>query len=494
MDGSKKEKMDRRGFLKSVGTAGAAAWAAGAAAFGSVAGGNGPGPAAASRPNIVLFLGDDLGLRDLGCYGGSRIRTPAIDALAAGGVRFTQAYSGSPVCAPSRCVLMTGLHTGHAQIRDNLEIQPEGQAPLAEGTRTFPRELQKAGYRTGCVGKWGLGHPGSAGTPDKMGFDFFYGYNCQRAAHNHYPSYLWRDGNQEILTANTGGPTGGQYAPDLFEKEALGFIRENASRPFFLFYATTIPHLALQVPGDSLAEYDGAWAETPYDGGKGYLPHPAPRAAYAAMVTRFDRSIGRVMSLLKDLGLDRNTLVLFASDNGATYDIGGFDPAFFQSTGDLRAAKGSVYEGGIRVPLIGRWPGRIKPGATSDHVCAFQDVFPTVLEAAGLARSVPPGLDGLSFAPTLFRHGRQRAHDHLYMEFTGYDGQQMVRQGSWKAVRQNLMKNPRAPIELYDLAADPRETRNLAAEKPGLVKRLAKIMAAEHRASKVFPFPALDRR
>lgn len=489
-----RERVNRREFLKTVGAAGAAAWAAGTASLGAGSRPNLSRPARAARPNIILFLGDDLGRSDLGCYGGEKIRTPHIDALAAGGVRFTRAYSGSPVCAPSRCVLLTGLHTGHAHVRDNLEVQPEGQTPLPQGTETFPQALRKAGYATGCVGKWGLGFPGSTGTPDKMGFDFFYGYNCQRAAHNHYPVSLWRNGARETLAGNNAGLTGARYAPDLFEKEALGFIRVNRSRPFFLFYATTVPHLALQVPDDALAEYAGAWPETPYDGGKGYLPHPKPRAAYAAMVGRFDRSVGRVMALLTELQLEEDTLVLFASDNGATFDVGGFDAAFFQSTGGLRAAKGSVYEGGIRVPFIGRWPGRIRPGRIVDHVCGFQDFFPTILEAAGLERAAPSGLDGLSFAPALLGRGRQPGHESLYMEFTGYGGQQMAREGEWKGVRRDLLKDPEAAMELYDLAADPLETRNLASDKPEVVRRLRNIMAAEHRPSPVFPFPALDGR
>jgi arylsulfatase A len=329
-------------------------------------------------------------------------------------------------------VLLTGLHTGHAHVRDNLEIKPEGQTPLPEGTATFPRALQKAGYATGCVGKWGLGFPGSTGTPDKQGFDFFFGYNCQRLAHNHYPVSLRRNGETVALDGNTAGLTGSQYAPDLFEREALGFVRENKDRPFFLFYATTIPHLALQVPEDSLAEYKGKWPETPYDGKKGYLPHPTPRAAYAAMVSRFDRSVGRVLGLVRDLGLEDDTLILLA-----------FDPDFFNSTGGLRSTKGYLYEGGIRVPLIGRWPGRIKAGTTTDHVCAFQDFFPTVLETAGAAGAVPGGLDGLSFLPTLSGRGRQIRREHLYFEFKDYGGQQLATWGDWKGVRSTTW--PRTP-------------------------------------------------
>jgi arylsulfatase A len=427
----------RRDFIKSALGAGAGA---AALALG--------GPAACRsgrpKPSIVLILADDLGYSQLGCYGETKIRTPHIDRLSAEGTRYTQAYCGSPVCAPSRCVLLTGLHTGHAYVRDNHEIEPEGQEPLPAGTATLPRLLQAEGYATGLVGKWGLGYPGSAGAPLSQGFDFFFGYNCQRKAHNHYPPELWRNEARIRLEGNDGGPTGRQYAPDLFESEALGFIAANRARPFFLFFATTIPHLALQVPEDSLAEYAGLWPETPYDGGKGYFPQARPRAAYAAMVTRFDRSVGRIMARLEELGLDRDTLVVFASDNGPTYDVGGYDPGFFHGADGFRGQKGSVYEGGIRVPFIVRRPGHIPAGRSSGAVVAFQDVLPTLLEAAGARPRVPPGLDGVSRL-SLFEGGAVPGGDtRLYMEFPDYGGQQMARRGDWKAVRQALKLRPDA--------------------------------------------------
>jgi len=480
-------KTTRREFMKAVGQAGIGAAALG---FGGPLLGR---DALVRKPNVILFLGDDLGYSQLGCYGEQKIHTPNIDRLAASGVRFTQAYSGSPVCAPSRCVLMTGYHTGHAHVRDNREIQPEGQAPIPADTVTLPELLKAEGYATALTGKWGLGFPGSEGDPNKQGFDLFFGYNCQRHAHNHYPTYLRRNGEKIVLEGNDGGATGKQYAPDLCEEESLKFIQANREKPFFLFYATTIPHLALQVPEDSLAEYTGKWAESPYDGKKGYQPNASPRATYAAMVTRFDRSVGRILALLKELGLEDDTLVLFASDNGATYDVGGYDMDFFKGTGSFRMHKGYVYEGGIRVPLIARWPGKIKPGRTTDHVCAFQDMIPTILEAVGASRPVPKSLDGLSFAPTLLEKGGQAAHDHLYMEFPAYGGQQMVRMGRWKGVRQNLLKKPDAPIELYDLEADIGEKSDVAGAYPDLVAKIRGIMEAEHRPSKEFPFPALDR-
>jgi arylsulfatase A len=479
--------MDRRRFLRGL----TAALFTGPALAPKT--GTGRTTAASKRPpNVILFLADDLGYAQLGCMGDKKIRTPAIDRLAAEGVRFTQAYSGSPVCAPSRCVLLTGLHTGHAAIRDNREIQPEGQEPLPADAVTLPKLLHGEGYATACVGKWGLGFPGSSGEPNGQGFDLFFGYNCQRHAHNHYPAYLWRNREKVVIEGNDGGLTGAHYAPDLFETEAMDFIRQHRRRPFFLYYATTIPHLALQVPADSLAEYDGAWPETPYDRGQGYLPCARPRATYAAMVTRMDRSVRRITALLSELRLAEDTLVIFASDNGSTYDVGGYDMEFFGGTGGLRMHKGYVYEGGIRVPLIARWPGRVAAGRTSGHVCAFQDLLPTILDAAGAARRVPVGIDGLSFLPTLTGQGPQARHGHLYMEFADYGGQQMAREGRWKAVRSGLQKNPDAPVELYDLDADRAETTDLAASHPDVVGRLARIMRSGHRPSKVFPFHALD--
>ncbi|MBM3311633.1 MAG: arylsulfatase [Candidatus Aminicenantes bacterium] len=476
----------RREFLERAGRVGL-----GAAAMG-LGGRRGGWASGERKPNVILFLGDDLGSSQLGCCGEKKIRTPSIDRLAASGVRFTQAYSGSPVCAPSRCVLLTGYHSGHAHIRDNREIQPEGQAPIPTSTVTLAELLKAEGYATALVGKWGLGYPGSEGEPNKQGFDLFFGYNCQRHAHNHYPTYLRRNGEKIALDGNDGGVTGRSYAPDLIEAEALNFIRARRTEPFFLFFATTIPHLALQVPEDSLAEYRGLWPETPYDGKKGYLPNAAPRATYAAMVTRFDRSVGRILALVAELGLEKDTLVLFSSDNGATYDVGGYDMDFFRGNGPFRMHKGYVYEGGIRVPLIVRWTGRVREGWTSDHVCAFQDIVPTVLEAVGAPGRVPKGLDGASFAPVFLERGAPARREFLYMEFPAYGGQQMVRMGRWKGVRQDLLKDAEAPVELYDLEADIGETKDVAAAHPDVVAKIREVMRAERRPSKEFPFPALD--
>jgi arylsulfatase len=447
---------------------------------------------AADRPNVVFFLADDLGWGDLGCYGQTKIRTPSIDRLAADGMKFTQAYAGNAVCAPSRCCLMTGKHPGHAHVRDNRQWKPQvqwsGQIPLPEGTVTLPRLFKQAGYATGAMGKWGLGSPENSGDPARQGIDYFFGYYCQAHAHNHYPQYVWRNGVKVLLDGNDGSATGKQYTQDLFEAEALRFVRDHKDGPFFLYLPFTVPHLALQVPDDSLAEYKGKFPETPFRG-KQYQPHDTPRAAYAAMVTRMDRTVGRVMDLLKELKLDNNTLVMFSSDNGAIDAFAGTDAKFFGALGKLRGMKGSLYEGGIRVPLIARWPGHIKPGSTSDLPVAFWDLLPTLCEAAGL--KTPPGIDGLSILPTLTGRGEQARHEFLYWEFPSYRGQQAVRADKWKAVRQELVKGP-SVFELYDLESDPSESKNVAADHAEVVKRLEAIAKEQHTPSELFPLPSVD--
>jgi arylsulfatase len=378
------------------------------------------------------------------------------------------------------------------------DLSLEGQRPLLPETVTIGTTLNDADYMTGAVGKWGLGGPGSSGHPNNQGFEFFYGYLCQRIAHNYYPPYLWRNNSKEILEGNAYfyphqrfpqdknshdraayAPYGGKvYSSDRITEEALGFIKNYSARPFFLYLAFTIPHAALQVPDDSLREYEGAFPETPYLGDKGYLPHPTPRAAYAAMVSRMDRSIGQVMTLLESLGIDRDTLVLFSSDNGPTYN-GGTDSEFFQSAGPLRGLKGSLFEGGIRVPLVARWPGRIKPGTTTDHPSAFWDLLPTLTDLVGAPP--PPECDGFSFLPTLLgRPGEQKQHDYLYWE---YQGEQALRTRQWKAI----WRVEEREWELYNLEDDISETRNLASENPGLIKEIAETMAAALTESDLFP-------
>ncbi len=444
-----------------------------------------------SKPNIIFILADDLGYAEVGCYGQKKIRTPNLDRLAAEGMRFTQAYSGNAVCAPSRCVLMTGRHAGHAFIRDNREVKPEGQHPIADGVVTVAELLKARGYATGVMGKWGLGPPGSEGDPLRQGFDHFFGYNCQRLAHNFYPAYLWRNDKKVDLEGNDGkSATGKQYSHDLVEAEALEFIKSRKGGPFFLYLAFTIPHLALQVPEDSLAEYKGLWDDPPYTGGKGYQPHPAPRAAYAAMVSRLDRSVGRVVARLKELGLEENTLVMFSSDNGPTHGgVGGSASSFFASAGPFRGLKGSLYEGGIRVPFIARWPGKVKAGATSDLPLAFYDVLPTLCEVSG--GEVPRETDGISILPTLLGREGQKRHEFLYWEFPGYGGQQAVRLGDWKGIRQGLGKG-NMEIQLYNLADDIGETKDVAAQNPATIERILLIMKENHRPSPVFPLKALD--
>ncbi len=446
-------------------------------------------------PNIILLVADDLGYNELGCYGQKIIRTPNIDRLASEGMRFTQFYSGSPVCAPSRCTLMTGKHTGHSWVRNNREIQPEGQEPLPPQEVTIAELLKAQGYATGAMGKWGLGFVDSTGDPNKQGFDLFFGYNCQRHAHNHYPSYLWRNHERIEYPGNTGKDLSGEtFSQDLFTQEALQFVRDNKDRPFFLYMPFIIPHLSIQVPEESLAEYKGKLPEEDYDH-TAYLQHPYPRAGYAAMITHMDRDIGKIMDLVNELGLDDNTIILFTSDNGPTYDrLGGSDSDFFESAGPFRGLKGSTYEGGIRVPLVARWPGKIAPGKTTDHLAAFWDVLPTLTEIAGAKETTLDEVDGLSFAPTLLQNGEQAEHEYLYWEFPAYGGQQAVRKGKWKATRQNMIKQGNMEIELYDLSQDPGEQHNVAADHPDVVAQMRKIMSDARTPAEKFRFAPLDRQ
>lgn len=462
-------------------------------------------------PNIVLIVADDLGYRELGCFGQKKIKTPNLDHLASQGMKLTQHYCGNAVCAPSRCVLMTGKHPGHAFIRNNKEMQPEGQHPIPDGEVTLAELLEKQGYATGAFGKWGLGGPGSSGEPLRQGFDHFFGYNCQRHAHSYYPSYLWSDDERIPLKNDPPVPghaylakgadpqdprsydrfKGTDYAPDRINEQALAFIRANKDRPFFLYYPTIIPHVALHVPDEELAPYlKLGWKDPPFTGG-GYTPHFTPRAAYAAMITRMDRNVGKVLKLLDDLNLAENTIVIFSSDNGTTHLKREVDYDFFASVGELRGLKGSLYEGGIRVPTIVRFPGRVKAGASSDYVSGFEDWLPTMLDVIGKRDATPKNADGISLLPLLTGKA-QNARPFLYREFSGYGGQQMVRVGDWKAVRQNILRKKRLVTELYNLADDAGEQNNVAAEHPDIVARLEKIMAQQHTPSRDFPFPALD--
>lgn len=444
------------------------------------------------RPNVVLILADDLGYGDLGCYGQTRIRTPHLDRLASEGLRFTQFYAGSAVCAPSRCTLLTGRHTGHATVRDNTPRGPglEGQHRMEAGTVTLARLLDDAGYATGIVGKWGLGMPEDQSGPLQSGFDHHYGYLCQSVAHTFYPAFLWRNDRREPLPGNPdlgrerSQPiplSGTTYAPDPMIADALDWIRNHAHEPFFLYFASTLPHLSLQVPEASLAEYRGLWPETPVTGSRHYANQPAPRAAYAAMVSRLDRDVGRIVALLDELSLAENTLVLFGSDNGAVRALSGTDPEFFRSNGPLRGHKQQLWEGGIRTPFIARWTGRIAPGGTTDLVAANWDVLPTICELVGIA--APTGIDGVSLAPTLLGKPGQPHHEHLYWEYHGDGGRQAVRFGDWKAVRERVREAPDAVPQLFDLARDPGETRDVAAEHPDVAARAEALMQSARTPS-----------
>lgn len=442
-------------------------------------------------PNLVVIITDDLGYGEVGCYGQKRIRTPNIDALAAQGVLFTDAYSGSPVCAPSRCCLLTGLHTGHSAIRDNKELQPEGQLPLPESSITVAQVLKSRGYATAAIGKWGLGPPGSSGDPGRHGFDSFFGYLCQRHAHNHCPPYIYRNnerielpGNKAKYESGVIGPGIAEvYAPDLFLKEATEFVGAAREGPYFLLFATPVPHLALQVPEASIVEYRGTMEEKPYDGKRGYLAHPEPHAAYAGMVTRMDADVGAILARVREASTKagRDTLVIFTSDNGPTIDVGGADSGFFESTAGLRGRKMDLYEGGIRVPFIAAWvrtDGTGDAASRSSEPIASWDVFPTLASIAGAAGEVPAGLDGVDLSPLLTGQGEAPSREYLYWEYPSGKGWQAVRMGQWKGVRRNAKGNPDGPIELYDLSSDPGETRDVASQHPEIVERMRAIMAS----------------
>lgn len=459
-------------------------------------------------PNIVLFVADDLGYGELGCYGQKIIRTPRIDAMASQGVRFTNFYSGNAVCAPSRCCLMTGKHPGHAYVRGNANPKhdPEfakkmgfefpGQIPLPADEITLPELLQQRGYATGAFGKWGLGHFGTSGDPNSQGFDLFYGFNCQVHAHNHYPTFLWRNRIKERQPGNTNSLTGATYSQDQFVDEACSFIESNAAGPFFVFMPMAVPHLSIQVPDESIEPYLETIEEADYKH-KGYLKHPHPRAGYAAMITRMDAGIGQVIDRVESLGLSEDTLFIFTSDNGPTYDrLGGSDSDYFDSAGPLKGLKGQMDEGGIRVPLVASWQGHITGPRQSDWIGAWWDLLPTLCEVAN--QRPPQGIDGISFLPTLLDDKKDQAqHEFLYWESPGYTGQQAIRMGKWKAIRKGLAQrakgNEAIPSwQLYDLDSDIGETTDVAAQHPDVVAAADAIAHREHTASEQFPLRAID--
>lgn len=423
------------------------------------------------QPNFVFIMADDMGVYDLGCYGQKLIQTPNIDRLAEQGMRFTDCYAGAPVCAPSRSVLMTGQHTGHTTVRSNSSLRTGGRVSLKADDVTVAEILkgpewrdaydEDRAYATGIFGKWGLGEPGTTGLPNDHGFDEWFGFLNQQHAHGHYPEYLWRNKRKETLYGNLGGKHR-EYASDLMAREALYFIDRHRYRPFFLYFTPTVPHAKFEAPDL------GPYAKQPW---------PDDAKNYAAMVTRMDSYVGQIMAKLKEAGLEQNTVVFFTSDNGGTFQ---YKP--FGTNGPLRERKGSIYEGGTRVPMIVRWPGRIKPGSVSRFPWGFQDVLPTLADLAS-ARGIPPNVDGISVAPTLLGKP-QTTSRALYWESYGADGlQQAVRMGKWKSVR----LAPGAALELYDLEADISESKNIAGAHPDVVKQIEAFLENCRTESPEYP-------
>ncbi len=496
----------------------------------TLAGCSGKGPGIDQKPNIVFIIADDLGYNDLGCYGQKIIETPNVDALSQHGIRFTQYYSGSPVSAPSRCVLLTGKNTGHSFIRGNhewsergvvwdyykMEEDPslEGQYPIPEETVTFSKVLQEGGYKTACIGKWGLGAPFTGGVPNKQGFDLFFGYNCQRQAHTYYPAHLWR--NEEIVKLDNefvvprtreldgdGDPDKSEsyarynlkeYAPELMLNEALSFIRSSKDQPFFLHFTTIIPHVPLQAPKEWVDKYrEKIGEEEPYLGDKGYFPCQYPMATYAAMVAYLDHQAGCIVDELKKQGVYENTIIFFTSDNGPV-TTGGAVSQFFENAKPFNQAsnrlKGSVYEGGIREPMIVTWPGRIKKAGVSDHICAAWDIFPTLCDISGLEH--PDGLDGISLFPTIIGKGKQKQHEYLYWEYPERRGQQAVRLDNWKGIRDST-RDGNMKIKLFNLESDITEDSNVAHKFPEIVKQIEEIMTREHQKPEIQRFELFAR-
>lgn len=449
---------------------------------------------AQQKPNIVYILADDLGYGDLSCYGQKHFRTPNIDKLAQQGMLFTQHYSGCPVCAPSRSSLMTGLTTGHTPIRGNKSWQDEGQYPLPAQSFTIAEMLKSAGYVTGAFGKWGLGSPGSEGDPNNQGFDQFFGYNCQSLAHNYYPDHLWDNQNKVILAGNSDTQST-EYAPTLIHQQALQFIEKNKDKPFFLFYPTTIPHAELVAPEENMKEFRGKLLpEKAYKGAEPGSPNyrkgpygsqMESHAAFAAMVTLLDKQVGELVAELKKLGLDKNTIIIFSSDNGPHLE-GGADPDYFDSNGPLKGYKRDLYEGGMREPMIVSWPGKVKAGTKTDLISAFWDIMPTFADIVGI--KTPENIDGISFLPTLLGKSGQKKHESMYWEFHENKGRQAVRMGDWKLVRYNVSIPDKVTTELYNLKSDLGEDYNVASQNPQIVDKMLLIMEQSRVPSPIFNF------
>lgn len=456
------------------------------------------------KPNIIYILADDMGFGDLSCNGQEKFTTPNLDKLTAQGMSFTEHYTGSAVCAPSRSTLMTGQHTGHTPIRNNKElVGREGQSPMPASTLTVAEVLKKAGYTTGAFGKWGLGFIGSEGDAINQGFDLFYGYNCQRMAHRYYPPYLWRNDEKVVMPGNDWTNTV-TYAPDVIQEETLQFIEDNKDNPFYAYVPLIQPHAELLVPNDSiLQKFLGKFPEDkPYvkhkylsDYGPDIVEHKYcsqeyPRAVFASMIYRLDVYVGQIMAKVDELGIADNTIIMFASDNGP-HDAGGADPEYFNSNGPYKGIKRDLYEGGVRTPFIVRWPNQIKPGSSSDHISAFWDFLPTCADIAGV--KVDSQIDGISFLPSLTGKGKQKEHEYLYWEFSVKAGRQAVRMGKWKAVIYDIAnKKKPGKLELYNLDLDIGEENNVVDQYPEIAAKMRSIMKKEHTPSDVYPMQIID--
>ncbi|WP_235206948.1 arylsulfatase [Pedobacter sp. V48] len=472
------------------------------------------GKAQRKKPNIIYIYADDLGYAEIGAYGQKKIKTPNLDKLAKEGMKFTQHYTSTPVCAPARCMLMTGKHGGHSYIRGNYEMGgfPDsleaGQMPLPEGTFTIPKMLKEAGYVTALTGKWGLGMNNTTGSPLKQGFDYYYGYLDQKQSHNFYPSHLWENDEKVMLdnpymyvhkTLDSTKATdkdfdyykGKVYSPDMMTKKAVSFINEQKSKPFFLYMPYTIPHVSLQAPDEYVKKYIGQFNEHPYYGQQGYAPTKYPYSTYAAMITYLDDQVGIIMAEIKKLGLDDNTIIMFSSDNGATFN-GGVNAKFFNSVDGLRGLKMDVYEGGIREPFIARWPGKIPANTTSDFVSVQFDMMATF---AAITGTKPNNTDGISLLPTLLGKNKdQKQRDYIYWEYPEKGGQLAIRMGDWKGVKVNLRKNLNNPWQIFNLKTDRNETTDIASEHPELTKRFDEIVKKEHQVSHLLEWEFLENK
>ena len=478
------------------------------------------------KPNIILFFYDDLGYGELGAYGQKIIQTKNIDNLANNGLKFTNFYSGSPVCAPSRSILLTGLHAGHTKIRGNHEYGSrgdvwdyykmsedpnlEGQYPIGKEELIFPKLLKGAGYTNAMVGKWGLGPPNSTSIPTEMGFSYFYGYNCQRMAHNLYPPHLWENEDRDMLDNEVISPklklqpgqdpykeenynvfNQNDYAPDMMHSKAQKFIENNKDNPFFLYYASPIPHAPLQAPQYLIDKYRNIIGdEEPYLGDKGYFPTRYPRATYAAMIEYIDIQVGEIIEQLKRLNIYDNTIILITSDNGPTY-AGGVDFEYFNSTGifqnDPKRMKGYTYEGGVRVPMIISWPEKIKNSRVVDDVSISYDIFPTLSEMSGADNLYSYSTDGVSLVDIFTDETKSLDREYIYWEFPSYGGQQAARMGDYKAILKDIKKGNKK-MELYDLSKDSKEENDISLEFPEVVKEFKNIFKKEHVKSDIRRF------